>query len=53
MTQPGATLKELVSRWYRGRHKAPPKKELHLALADIRESIAELAHYRKAVFVRR
>jgi len=48
-----STIKQLVSRWYSGKYKAPAKKELHLALSDIRESVAELAHYRKTVFIRR
>jgi oligoribonuclease len=42
-----STLKELCRRWspavYR---KRPGKQEAHRALADIRESIAELAYYR-------
>lgn len=42
-----STLKELSRRWKP--HAAPPprKKESHRALSDIRESIAELAHYKQ------
>lgn len=46
-----STLKELCRRWLpavmRG---APVKKGGHRALQDIRESVAELAYYRAAVF---
>jgi oligoribonuclease len=44
-----STLKELVRRWYPALD-LPPKQEAHRALDDIRESIAELRHYRQAVF---
>jgi oligoribonuclease len=47
-----SSIKVLVSEWYGGRLTAPPKKESHRALADIEESIAELAWYREKVFVR-
>jgi oligoribonuclease len=45
-----STIKELVLRWYPG---IPPvkKKECHLALADIRESVEELRQYRRQVFL--
>ena len=45
-----STIKELTLRWYPA---LPPvkKKETHLALADIRESLDELRYYRKHVFV--
>jgi oligoribonuclease len=47
-----STLKELCRRWYPKEFKAaPPKRTRHRALDDIRESIAELAYYRKAIFV--
>ncbi len=47
-----STIKELVKRWYRSGLCAPPKKaETHRALADIRESIAELRLYRERIFV--
>ena len=44
-----SSIKELARRWY---PKAPilPKAESHRALDDIRESLAELRHYRKHVF---
>ncbi len=44
-----STIKELVKRWY-PTLSTPPKRESHRALDDIRESIAELRHYREAVF---
>jgi len=45
-----SSVKELATRWYPG---LPPhkKKETHLALADIRESVEELRHYRKSIFL--
>lgn len=45
-----STLKVLTRAWYPG--GAPFEKEgkEHTALADVRESIAELRHYRKAFF---
>ena len=46
-----STIKELVRRWYPEGGVEPPKKhEAHRALDDIRESIAELQHYRASVF---
>jgi len=46
-----SSLKELVRRWYpRVYFSAPPKIGNHRALADARESIAELRYYREAVF---
>ena len=47
-----SSIKVLVTEWYGGRHVSPPKKELHRALDDIEESIAELAWYREHVFVK-
>lgn len=41
-----STLKELASRWKPEILNSFEKKNSHLALDDIRESIAELAHYR-------
>lgn len=41
-----STLKELARRWRPEIAKAVEKKGKHEALADIYESIAELAHYR-------
>jgi oligoribonuclease len=45
-----STIKVLVGRWYDDSLRAPAKKGSHLALDDIRESIAELKYYRKAIF---
>jgi len=47
-----STIKLLANEWYGGKYEAPKKKELHRALDDIEESIAELAYYREHVFVR-
>lgn len=47
-----SSLKELVRRWYpRVYFQLPKKNGSHRALADIRESIQELAYYRQAVLV--
>ncbi len=47
-----SSLKELVRRWYpRVYFQLPKKIGSHRALADIRESIQELAYYRLAVLV--
>lgn len=47
-----SSIKELSRRWYpRAYFAAPAKSGGHRALADIRESIAELRYYREAVFV--
>ncbi len=47
-----SSIKELARRWYpRAYFNAPGKDGGHRALADIRESIRELAYYRQAVFV--
>lgn len=47
-----SSIKELSRRWYpRAYFQAPAKDGGHRALADIRESIRELAYYREAVFV--
>lgn len=47
-----STVKELSRRWYpRAFFASPEKKGGHRALADIRESIAELRYYREAVMV--
>jgi oligoribonuclease len=46
-----STIKELSRRWYPGVLTAAPRKSGgHRALDDIRESVAELAYYRQAVF---
>ena len=41
-----STLKELARRWKPSALEGFKKQNAHTALADIRESIAELAHYR-------
>lgn len=47
-----SSIKELSRRWYPRVYFSSPKKSGgHRALADIRESIAELRYYRAAVFV--
>jgi oligoribonuclease len=47
-----SSVKELCRRWYPRAYYAQPAKGLaHRALADIQESIMELAYYRRAVFV--
>ena len=45
-----STIKVLSKEWYGGKYPGPPKQELHLALADIEESIEELRYWRKTVF---
>ncbi|MGV1004900.1 MAG: oligoribonuclease [Candidatus Nanopelagicales bacterium] len=46
-----SSIKELARRWYpRAYFNAPAKTGGHRALADIRESIAELRFYRAAIF---
>jgi oligoribonuclease len=46
-----STIKELCRRWHPEIYKeAPEKKGGHRALQDIRESVAELAFYRTALF---
>ena len=46
-----SSIKELARRWFpRAYFNAPSKNGGHRALADIQESIRELAYYRKAVF---
>ncbi|GAA1105408.1 oligoribonuclease [Pseudonocardia alni] len=47
-----SSVKELARRWFPRVFYAKPEKGLaHRALADIRESIRELAYYRQALFV--
>ncbi len=45
-----STIKELVRRWKPELLGGFHKKGVHLALYDIRESIAEMVYYRKHVF---
>jgi oligoribonuclease len=47
-----SSVKELARRWYpRAYFSSPKKGGGHRALADIKESLLELAYYRQAVFV--
>jgi oligoribonuclease len=47
-----STIKELCRRWYPEAYKgAPTKAGGHRAMDDIRESVAELAYYRSAIFL--
>ncbi|GAA1283368.1 oligoribonuclease [Saccharothrix xinjiangensis] len=47
-----SSIKELCRRWYPRIYYAQPGKGLaHRALADVRESIRELAYYRRTAFV--
>ncbi|MGH4020703.1 MAG: oligoribonuclease [Pseudonocardiaceae bacterium] len=47
-----SSVKELCRRWYpRIYYAQPPKGLAHRALADITESIRELAYYRRTAFV--
>ncbi len=46
------SIKELVLRWYpNSPYKEFKKTDTHRALVDIKESVAELEHYRKYFFV--
>jgi len=46
-----STIKELARRWYpEALAAAPHKGGRHRALDDIRESVAELRHYRATIF---
>jgi oligoribonuclease len=42
-----STLKELARRWRPDVYNSFKKRQLHTALADVHESIDELAHYRE------
>lgn len=47
-----SSIKELARRWYpRVYFSAPAKGGNHRALADIQESIRELAYYRRAILI--
>ena len=47
------TVKELVKRWYPNNPMSEyKKKDAHRALDDIKESVAELIHYRTHFFIR-
>ncbi len=45
-----STIKELVKRWAPERLDGFSKQGKHLALEDIRDSVAELAYYRSGIF---
>lgn len=45
-----SSIKELVHRWYPEDARPNTKAHAHLALDDVRESIAELQYYRQRVF---
>lgn len=48
-----STIKELCRRWYPTvLRRAPRKVGTHRALDDIRESVSELAYYRREIFLR-
>jgi oligoribonuclease len=47
-----SSIKELARRWFpKAYFSAPEKAGGHRALADIKESVAELRYYRQAIFV--
>ena len=48
-----STLKELAKRWYPDVAGSFKKRQLHTAMADVHESIDELAHYSARMFVQR
>ncbi len=43
-----SSFKEVLRRWYPDKYAPPPKKNIHDALTDIRESLDELRYYREA-----
>ena len=46
-----STVKELCRRWYpEALAEAPGKQTTHRAMDDIKESVAELAYYRRTIF---
>jgi oligoribonuclease len=46
-----STIKELARRWYPDAFGgAPSKKGAHRAMGDVKESVAELAYYRRTIF---
>ena len=45
-----SSFKEVIKRWYKPSQNEPEKKNTHLALDDIRESIAELKWYKENYF---
>ena len=45
-----SSFKEVLKRWYKPDKNEPEKKNSHLALDDIRESIEELKWYKENYF---
>ena len=45
-----SSFKEVIKRWYKPDSKQPEKKNTHLALDDIKESIEELRWYKENYF---
>ena len=45
-----SSFKEVIKRWYKPDSKQPEKKNSHLALDDIKESIEELRWYKENYF---
>ena len=46
-----SSIKEVIKRWYKPSKDEPKKKNTHLALDDIKESIEELKWYKKKYFL--
>ena len=47
-----SSVKEIIKRWYPNSPQLDfQKKEMHRALSDIRESIAELSYYKRNFFI--
>ena len=45
-----SSFKEVVERWYPETLRSPTKKQSHLAMNDIKESVEELRWYRENIF---
>ena len=45
-----SSFKEVVESWYPGTLRPPTKKQSHLAMDDIKESLEELRWYRENIF---
>lgn len=45
-----STIKEMVQRWYPFDQRPSPKNKNHLAMEDVRDSLAELQFYRQHFF---
>jgi len=46
-----SSFKEMIKRWYPKRYSKFEKKEMHLALDDIKESIGEMKYYKAKFFI--